>query len=634
MEWLNINPDEAVPYRAVLVHGQVDLPDVELVTKITSDKNFPQGIEKDRLNVYSQLSEVEKRTEYHLWTPQTYLDHGYFLSGYLLHNSAHIRVESQHFPVQHWPVVKGYFKMVLFLDDEPKTSRFRVIAVAEGGAAVIERELNLTLRVNKDAPKVRLAMVIASDSEELIDSPNERPLLYPHAIGLPIRQRNNVRYVADQLRMTAYLWQAFTGEQMFRNGKGRRSFQLEDDELLEDSITCQSGGHLGLRRRLAKVHVLRSKRALKEWRKCHTGDFRKIPKDEQDHISATGKPDFFGWFLEEINDYPAFKGLGKLEVSGLLFDSRWDQKSDIIRTHSALGGGNGLQSLGMFGSHCVYSWPSCFERIVPCLLDSTPIDLRFLSNDSNQSGEYWRAFNIGAGAMLHELGHALSLWHSGSGIMSRGYNELNRAFMTLEPRRDGRHEFENVPITAEKESGAHWTRIDCSRLWAHRCFVVPGESTAKCGGGINAHLLSSFRITTISETKGLVEVISSGGNANFGLIGVEVWLGEQEKPNSKMVEYIDYLLPNASLRVTVPLSGYTCVSPDHRLEFEVVESTWNSKSTSHPLPVLVTFFFSGSNLTQFPVSAEKDLSFRFISSSLSVHEVTDVGNFLKKGQNL
>ena len=39
------------------------------------------------------------------------------------------------------------------------------------------------------------------------------------------------------------------------------------------------------------------------------------------------------------------------------------------------------------------------------------------------------------GAMLHEVGHAHTLTHTATGVMSRGYNNWNRTFMVKEPGR-------------------------------------------------------------------------------------------------------------------------------------------------------------------------------------------------------
>ncbi|CAG8700452.1 12279_t:CDS:2, partial [Acaulospora morrowiae] len=84
------------------------------------------------------------------------------------------------------------------------------------------------------------------------------------------------------------------------------------------------------------------------------------------------------------------------------------------------------------------------------------------------SGTWWKCCNIGIGAMLHEVGHALTCPHSPSGIMMRGFNNLNRTFTVAEPNF-------NSPITPADEGGAHWHRCDTIRFRYHPCFRLPSD---------------------------------------------------------------------------------------------------------------------------------------------------------------
>lgn len=49
---------------------------------------------------------------------------------------------------------------------------------------------------------------------------------------------------------------------------------------------------------------------------------------------------------------------------------------------------------------------------------------------------------------MHEVGHSYTLSHTPTGIMSRGYNNLNRTFVAKEPGFG--------PIPPEAEEGSHW----------------------------------------------------------------------------------------------------------------------------------------------------------------------------------
>ncbi|RUS32297.1 Jacalin-like lectin domain-containing protein, partial [Jimgerdemannia flammicorona] len=68
--------------------------------------------------------------------------------------------------------------------------------------------------------------------------------------------------------------------------------------------------------------------------------------------------------------------------------------------------------------------------------------------------------------LLHEVGHAHTLTHTATGIMSRGFNNWNRAFMVKEPHFNG-------PVRPHEEAGAHWHRVDTLRLRFHPSFRLP-----------------------------------------------------------------------------------------------------------------------------------------------------------------
>lgn len=97
-------------------------------------------------------------------------------------------------------------------------------------------------------PPVHLAVVLAKDTEGEFESPPDRP--------------NGLEEGIKKLRTAAYLWQAYTSEQMFRNfpgspgtvGSARRAFRLEE-EWMKDTLSLQE---TDVWRMSAKVHVVRS----------------------------------------------------------------------------------------------------------------------------------------------------------------------------------------------------------------------------------------------------------------------------------------------------------------------------------------------------------------------------------------
>ncbi|RJE16851.1 zinc metalloproteinase, partial [Aspergillus sclerotialis] len=64
--------------------------------------------------------------------------------------------------------------------------------------------------------------------------------------------------------MAAYLWQAFTGEQMFRNNFGRRCFRFEE-EWQTGTLSRRDAAN-GQMRNEAKIHIVRTDKTVAELR--------------------------------------------------------------------------------------------------------------------------------------------------------------------------------------------------------------------------------------------------------------------------------------------------------------------------------------------------------------------------------
>ncbi|EME30262.1 uncharacterized protein Gasu_24130 [Galdieria sulphuraria] len=117
--------------------------------------------------------------------------------------------------------------------------------------------------------------------------------------------------------------------------------------------------------------------------------------------------------------------------------TRYDPNAKVAKAHTALGG----DRLALFGGGCLYSWPETIEQVVERFLDERPCD-KSLFDDSGGRGKMWSITATTIGALLHELGHCLSLPHptgklgwKGGGIMARGFDHFNRLFVGFE---DGR----------------------------------------------------------------------------------------------------------------------------------------------------------------------------------------------------
>ncbi|KAJ1554318.1 hypothetical protein HK096_004142 [Nowakowskiella sp. JEL0078] len=298
---------------------------------------------------------------------------------------------------------------------------------------------------NFKAPPLHLAILIGADSEETFDVPAHK------------EDQNTLEIAIARLRMQGYLWQAFTAEQMYRHGFERRTFRFEED-FQPDTITIKKE-----LRQTARVTLIRSSLTVAELREWNS--------------PTTKRPDYFDIWLKELTahgapfDSPCY-------VAGMFLDSHYDSALGDTRCHCALGGGAGNIRLGIFGSHTVHAWPGNLEELAGCLLDMTPNDPSRTANDNGECGTSYKAWCVGSGAFLHEVGHSLTLTHTPSGIMSRGFNHFNRSFMVIEYSDNGTLS----GITPEMEDGAHWHRADALRLRFHPCLALPGDVVAPKGG--------------------------------------------------------------------------------------------------------------------------------------------------------
>ncbi|OZJ03266.1 hypothetical protein BZG36_04908 [Bifiguratus adelaidae] len=270
---------------------------------------------------------------------------------------------------------------------------------------------------------------------------------------------NDLETAIQKFRMAAYMWQAFCSEQLYRNGFGHRTFRLHET-WQPDTLSFQDVQNK-ISRETAHVHVIRAKKhSLKDILDP------KIAQQSPDRDDS--KKSLFSIFLEELNDYgPPFTNQN-CYVAGLIMDTHWDTSRQVVLGHAALGGGAGNIRLGIFGSHSLHSWPRWVEDIEYCFMDSTATNTRYVANDAGESGEHWKCANVGMGAMLHEVGHCLTLAHTPTGLMSRGFNNYNRTFMPVEPHNSN-------PLPPSAEEGSHWHRLDIIRLRYHPCFRLPSD---------------------------------------------------------------------------------------------------------------------------------------------------------------
>ncbi|RIA98678.1 putative peptidase family-domain-containing protein [Glomus cerebriforme] len=354
---------------------------------------------------------------------------------------------ANNFPSTIWQVFNSHFKCLVHLD--PGLNNIKFILDTEPFFPDSQPLITI-FQVNYvpllQNPPIHLAILVAKDSNETIDAPEEKEN----------SGDNKLEAVKAKFRLAGYLWQAFTAEQMNRHGFERRVFRL-DEEWIEDTISNQDFKL----RQTAKIHIIRSSYTLEQILDPQIA--------QQSPTRDDNKKDLYAIFLESLREHGAPFDK-KCYVAGLILDSHYDPSPGMkyIRGHAALGGGDGNIQLGMFGSHLTHAWPKNLEEVVTCFQECTLTDESKLANDVGECGTWWKCCNVGIGAFLHEVGHGLGSPHTPSGIMLRGFNNLNRTFTVKEPNNPS-------PITPSDENGAHWHRCDAVRYRYHPCFRLPSD---------------------------------------------------------------------------------------------------------------------------------------------------------------
>lgn len=276
------------------------------------------------------------------------------------------------------------------------------------------------------------------------------------------REGNGLETAIRKYRMIAHLWQAFTGEQMFRNNFGRRCFRFEE-EWQTGTLSRRDAAN-GQMRNEAKIHVIRSEKTVAELRDLNIA---------QQYGPATNKGGLFDIASEAVRNYFQPKPGQRQYVSVLFLDSHWEKGSQTITGHAALGSSSGDIKLAIFGSHGLQSCPSSLEEVVDAFSDCTRTDTEYVANDCGEAGSSWESANISIGAHLHEVGHLFGCPHQESGVMFRDYVRLNRSFTTREPFSTRTKTQGLKPCLPNDECS--WHRLDALRFRFHPCFRLPSD---------------------------------------------------------------------------------------------------------------------------------------------------------------
>lgn len=361
----------------------------------------------------------------------------------------------------------GRFKFLAMLSPGPN----HLIIRSGKGSPHVDRKVELVY-VPLGVPPLHLAIMVGKDSPLLIDCPPAK-----HS-GVSTAHASLEAAIA-KFRMTAYMWQALTAEDMRMKGLGRRSFRL-DEEWSADTTSSSflDASHEsdlfagGAMRATAKIHLIPSEHTVKEIRHVNVA---------QQNEKARKRDTLHKWFSDAIRAYskehPSFASSARPVVAGLILDSHYSPRHDMILGHAALGAHNpaGL-SLGVMGSHLTYAWPRFLEEVTSCLLDArAPGDA--VGNDNGECGTLWEACSVGQGAFLHEAGHAFGAPHT-TGIMARGYPvhwPRNFVARTAWCSRDD----EDGILVVDEENDARWDLRDALSFSMLPHFWIPSDGGVK-----------------------------------------------------------------------------------------------------------------------------------------------------------
>ena len=384
------------------------------------------------------------------------------------------------FPAIVWPVCNSHFKALVYLQPGPNKIRLDFsspkIANSSTSNPIHASYITIHMMPPLSSPPLQLAILLGKDSPGAYDASPARAEREGHGLDTAVRK----------FRMAAYLWQAFTAEQMMRHKLGRRTFRF-DEEWISGTANHRDREN-GTMRSEARIHIIRSEKTVAEIR-----DLNKA----QQYSAATDKNALFGIAADAVNKYFNPMPGQKQYVTVLILDAHWDRAHKTITGHAALGGAVGDLHLSIFGSHCLQSYPASLEEVVPAFTDCTPTDTNYVANDCNEAGSSWEAANIGLGAHLHEIGHLFGLTHQESGVMLRDYVVFNRTFVAREAY-STRTKSKGGLCLRSDECG--WHRLDALRFRAHPAFRLPNDPPAHIDSSVQAYPMESGNALVVASS--------------------------------------------------------------------------------------------------------------------------------------
>ncbi|KDB20336.1 hypothetical protein H109_07702, partial [Trichophyton interdigitale MR816] len=413
------------------------------------------------------------------------------------------------FPAIAWPVRASCFKALVHLVPGPNRIRLEYVSPKQAPSAAPHTAwINVNYLPLANSPPLQLAILLGSDSQAHYDS----------APASSKRAVNDLDNAVRKFRMAAYLWQAFTGEQMYRHNFGRRCFHFEE-EWQTGSLSGRDPEN-SIMRSEAKVHIIRCDQTVQQLRALSS--------------STSTEDGLFKVAMDAVRKYFDLRPGEQRYVSALLLDTHWDSNTKSLTAHAALGSSQSADlKLALFGSHGLHSYPACLQEIVPCFSDCARTDTAYVANHNNECGSNWETASSSLGRHLHEVGHLFGCTDSdagGGGIMGSDYLRFNRTFMTWEPY-----------STRTKEQGARlllqpdecrWNRLDALRFRFHPCFKMPNDPSCPSSDIIQLWSVDGEKMLATSSA---------------GIAFIEIFTSANTDAPAAFIEYVDSSAGNSGI---------------------------------------------------------------------------------------
>ncbi|ODV87301.1 hypothetical protein CANARDRAFT_5849 [[Candida] arabinofermentans NRRL YB-2248] len=446
----------------------------------------------------------------------------YILKGHsTASNSGLIAVSSSKFPIQYFEVTQGYFKCFLNLGKGINDLLIQHIdgAFVNGYPSLPNlpkpyEQIKVSIKYNPlDAslvPQIHLCVMVGKDSPGLFDCPKDKQF-----------EGNGLETAIRKMRVGGRIMQAFTQDEMAKNGLGKRSFRfVEENSVSTLSITDERNAVM---RDEIKIHVIRSDRTVAEIRDANFAQQNKNAKKagELFDMALKSLTNYGGPFSDKETDKT------RAIAAVLILDAHWDPKQNLILGHAALGGGTDRIKLAIFGSQGLHSWPMNVESIHKAFTDCTKLNTKEVANDCNECSQYWECLTVSLGAFMHEIGHSLGCPHQENGVMLRDYVTMNRKFLTKERACVRTRKGEWGPVGTNSEPG--WHRLDLVRFLYHPAFAIPSDLNDMNFRPAESRVNKGMRLPESINNEATVIAIDSENmeiRCDSGIYLIECYIGE------------------------------------------------------------------------------------------------------------